>query len=479
LRQFTVCFAVRAAGEGKNMKVKVKNLGILKQAEFEVGDLTVICGRNNTGKTYATYALYGFLVFWNEGYRPKLLKKEDVEKLLTDGSVQVSMENIRNQANSIVAKACKDYLRTLPVVFATSDDAFNSSEFSVTLAEGEIKSLREYNQLMRTKEKPLLNVTKKRDEEVLTASLMFREDDAEAINKDFIEEVINRHVLSVAFGNTFPSPFIASAERTGAAIFRKELDFSRNRLLDHMNDNKKKIDPMTLLNTFFDRGYALPVNRDVDFVRFAEDVVKRESVIAKDNPEIVSSFREILGGEYKADKDAVYFVPKRNVRLKLGESASSVRSLLDVGLYIRHAAKPGDFFMIDEPELNLHPANQRNMAQLLARLVNAGVRVFITTHSDYIVKEFNTLIMLNRGGQTAACVMKEYAYCADELLDAQKIRIYVAREELTEVEGASRRQKCNTFVPAPVGEYGIEVDSFDETINVQNDIQRELMFGED
>ena len=41
------------------MKIKVKNLGVLKQAEFELGDFTIICGENNTGKTYGNYALYG------------------------------------------------------------------------------------------------------------------------------------------------------------------------------------------------------------------------------------------------------------------------------------------------------------------------------------------------------------------------------------------------------------------------------------
>ena len=46
------------------MKIKVKNLGVLKQAEFELGDFTIICGENNTGKTYATYALFGFLSTW-------------------------------------------------------------------------------------------------------------------------------------------------------------------------------------------------------------------------------------------------------------------------------------------------------------------------------------------------------------------------------------------------------------------------------
>ncbi|MFQ3680410.1 MAG: AAA family ATPase [Pseudanabaenaceae cyanobacterium] len=48
------------------MKIFLKNLGPLKQAEFTLGDLTIICGKNNTGKTYATYALFGFLHAWRE-----------------------------------------------------------------------------------------------------------------------------------------------------------------------------------------------------------------------------------------------------------------------------------------------------------------------------------------------------------------------------------------------------------------------------
>ena len=42
------------------MKVTIKHLGALDQAEFSLGDLTIICGCNNTGKTYATYALLDF-----------------------------------------------------------------------------------------------------------------------------------------------------------------------------------------------------------------------------------------------------------------------------------------------------------------------------------------------------------------------------------------------------------------------------------
>jgi predicted ATPase len=41
------------------MKFTLKNLGIFeKKATIELGDLTIICGNNNTGKTYASYAIF-------------------------------------------------------------------------------------------------------------------------------------------------------------------------------------------------------------------------------------------------------------------------------------------------------------------------------------------------------------------------------------------------------------------------------------
>ena len=45
------------------MQIKLRNIGPLKQVEFELKDMTIICGENNTGKTYATYAMFGFLSF--------------------------------------------------------------------------------------------------------------------------------------------------------------------------------------------------------------------------------------------------------------------------------------------------------------------------------------------------------------------------------------------------------------------------------
>ncbi len=48
------------------MKIIVENLGTIRYGELELGNFTVLCGKNNSGKTYVTYALYGFIDFWKK-----------------------------------------------------------------------------------------------------------------------------------------------------------------------------------------------------------------------------------------------------------------------------------------------------------------------------------------------------------------------------------------------------------------------------
>ena len=55
--------------------------------------------------------------------------------------------------------------------------------------------------------------------------------------------------------------------------------------------------------------------------------------------------------------------------------------------------QPGDTLIIEEPEAHLHPGAQADMAVILARLVRAGVRVIITTHSDWLLQEISNLTL--------------------------------------------------------------------------------------
>ena len=125
----------------------------------------------------------------------------------------------------------------------------------------------------------------------------------------------------------------------------------------------------------------------------------------------------------------------------MDESSSAVRSLLDVGFYLRHVAKRGDLLMVDEPELNLHPENQRRIARLFARLINLGVRVFVTTHSDYIVKELNTLIMLNHDRPGLRRIAERAGYRPEELVSGDRVRVYIAEKAPMKLKNGSRENR--------------------------------------
>ena len=78
--------------------------------------------------------------------------------------------------------------------------------------------------------------------------------------------------------------------------------------------------------------------------------------------------------------------------IRLIRASSMVTELTPVVLLLRGGLEPGDTLIIDEIEAHLHPAAQTQMATLLARLVRAGVRVLITTHSDWLLKELGNLM---------------------------------------------------------------------------------------
>ena len=72
-----------------------------------------------------------------------------------------------------------------------------------------------------------------------------------------------------------------------------------------------------------------------------------------------------------------------------------VSELAPVVLYLRYLVEPNDVLIIEEPEAHLHPALQAAFARELARLVLSGVRVVLTTHSEWILEALANLVRLS------------------------------------------------------------------------------------
>ncbi|NCS78797.1 MAG: ATP-binding protein [Microcystis aeruginosa K13-07] len=462
------------------MKVKIKNLGILKQAEFSLGDLTIICGGNNTGKTYATYALFGFLYTWRRLLTwPTFGLKEKINQLLSDGVISLDLQEYVQQCESILTAGCQRYIQQIPEVFAANEERFKNVDFQIELNFDNIQFQNKYERKISTATLEIISINKPEDEPYLSITLLT---ETEKINLPvhFLEDIIYDSIQDIIFSQFFPRPFIASAERTGAAIFRKELNFARNRLLEEISKNSN-FNPRELLFNV-SRDYALPVKENVDFTRQIETIVKKTSFIAENHPSILEDFADIIGGQYMiTSNDELYYIPKgKKLRLSMDESSSAVRSLLDIGFYLRHEARIGDLLIVDEPELHLHPENQRRVAKLFARLINIGIKVFITTHSDYIIKEINTLIMLNQEKPHLKQIAAEEGYRQEELLSADQVKVYIAEQALEMLKGKKRKTKFNTLTPAKIDpEMGIEARSFDTTIEKMNRIQAAIIWGEE
>ena len=91
-----------------SLTVRLKNIGILKQAEFSLGDLTIICGENNTGKTYTACALYGFLQSWRQFIRFPISDVQ-IQRALTK---QVKIE-LEQATDDMLTEASKKYTKQL------------------------------------------------------------------------------------------------------------------------------------------------------------------------------------------------------------------------------------------------------------------------------------------------------------------------------------------------------------------------------
>ncbi len=85
--------------------------------------------------------------------------------------------------------------------------------------------------------------------------------------------------------------------------------------------------------------------------------------------------------------------------IPLADSSSMVTELAPLVVYLRGFVRPGHTLIIEEPEAHLHPEVQTKVALAVARMVRAGIRLVITTHSDWLLAEISNLI---RAGELEA-----------------------------------------------------------------------------
>lgn len=106
--------------------------------------------------------------------------------------------------------------------------------------------------------------------------------------------------------------------------------------------------------------------------------------------------KKILKGEVIFDKVQRKLLFKQeglDFDLELSQTSSMIAEIAPLVAFIKYIVTDKSILFIEEPEAHLHPKIQVEMMKVFVELVKAGVKVVMTTHSDYMKDTLSNLLL--------------------------------------------------------------------------------------
>jgi hypothetical protein len=449
------------------MFFRVENLGPLREAEIDLSKaMILLTGPNSTGKTYVAWSVYGL---FRDGMAAGALRPL-VDEILASPKLEVRFDRLVALWPSLLDATAGQLASRLHLCFASERHYFANVTIALRQGPGEpdVKGRHTYGSFLRSYSMRVSFAAQ-------IAVQLGRVPDATARQaRDELEPIVPSQILEAewkvlagqmepAFERAVRWAFwsnctLLPTERVDVDMFAKELSTRRMELVDRAVEAELDARPGATSIARDVGRYPWPIQ---DSLRMANDLV----FYAKDTSEFADlavELETLLGGAVDLSKEGeVGFKPKEApAALGIHLTSSMVKSLVRLVFYFRHLAREGDLLMIDEPELNLHPDNQRKVARVLAKAVNRGLRMIMSTHSDYFLRELNNLVLLSRDTKPIQDLRAELHYTDAELLSPAKLGVYLFKEGTAEA--------------VPVTVEGFAVRTIEDEINKMNAISQQI-----
>jgi predicted ATPase len=461
------------------MKIKFSNLGSIQETELDLRPLTVIIGPNNSNKTYIAYSTYGL---WQQSAGStrgvnkiqNLAIKQEQEGTwsikLDDELIELFIKDIEGTAKNFQRGILESFFQD------SSHKLFDKTSFDIKISREEVEDA--INQLIE-EETFLLP-----GELVLQIS---RQSNILYLKRQSInEEINNNHKLTYievgrAFGNIpsilfylmvkqiiFPNAFPFPAERNAFINTYKMLANRRYKLLKQTQRelfSSSSTRQLELLKEQGDIRYPQPVEDFLDFLSEIElqETTKINSNSKNEFQKLADEIEKQLQNKNKTNLKPtklggkeIKVLVKNGLEIDIYNASSSIKQLAPLLLYLRYRASKGDFLVIDEPEMNLHPESQAKLLEALSILVNLGVRILLTTHSPYVMAHLDNLVNGNHENPEILKRQCSYLYLQDE-------RAFLPIDQVSAYE-----MKDNKLVSLHDPDYGIRWDTLsDVSVDIQ------------
>ncbi len=401
------------------MKITIENFGPIHHCEFDLEkDFHLIVGENNVGKSYAVKIIY-HIVQTALHFNQISYSEMDQTIVFFSRGVSINQENISKIIeNSIISILNKTFVKDLHDALINTFEGMSVflNEFS---GKNTIIKLDYENSIANLgvveNQLSLLNFTFKRK------VILEYEQHAESNYTNAI--IINYQKNNPQSKDTAILNFLTSSiwgfysEVSGRICSIDYIPASRSGLYQVLSAFGQIIAELSKSRSFLTSKIDLPGIPDPlsnYFIKLAsidtKNINDENSILGKIAIQIE---REILKGKVIFDSNTkrLNFLPDNtNLKLDLSTTSSMVSELSPIVTYLRYVLLQAQWIqgtietqigkterkpiiIIEEPETHLHPKIQIKLAEFFAALANGGVKMFITSHSNYIFNKSNNLIL--------------------------------------------------------------------------------------
>ena len=380
-----------------NIDITVENFGPIEKAKIDLRPLTVFVGESNTGKTYLAALVYALYRTFEGFSRVPWLHDVIFSLKEIDAETLKALEKLNTSEKSFKFSELPQWLQA-----GTLHDLNNPKPFENALKR--CFNLDAISELIRW--------TDSKDNE-LKVSLKVSEENqslwnfemkgswadisvAVSVNEDMIlraEDAVPEHEYNLEDLGT-----LLHLNRSRGQDFYY-LPAPRGGIMEtHGVILSSLVEGATRVGLKRSSGNATISGMIADFLKQIINYDERH--LFSDEMSGIAKILEdeVLRGEIEVQRPAGgypefrYRPRKAEQSLSMSRSSAMVSELAPLVLFLRGVVQIGDTLIIEEPEAHLHPRAQTKVALILARLVRTGVRVIITTHSDWFLEQIGNLI---------------------------------------------------------------------------------------
>ena len=399
----------------------VENYGKIERAELNIAPMTLFVGDNNSGKSYLLSLIWALSSGRQDQILYKGLKSLLVEKytdLYNRFEWLLSKEAIDKEDRSIIIEE-KELADIMNTVFTMNKDAFVKSLFnyegmSIGKLAIQINESQPYKVIRMPSDDGVGIRIQINEEEKMRFVFVKRAD----VNAAAIARIVHE-LLNLILRNELPrsATYYLPAARTGFMLAKNSINqVGRKKAFDiiveedgESSDIEVSPFPKSIIH-FLDTMDSL--NTDTLNKEYVSMAVWAEHYMADGNIEYTDS-----------NNGSIQYIPEgMEIGLPLRVSSGVVTELSPLILLLKYSRRL-KMICYEEPEMCLHPQLQYQMARLLVRMVNSGIRIAASTHSDIIIQHINNMCQLY-GSNNKEAVLENSDFETDDLINVEKIAIY-------------------------------------------------------